>query len=204
MAALRALVAWPLVALTSGLLREHEETACNARERSLLKKMDAVADRIHGRLGGQETVLPGSPPGECRAASASPLRGAMECYEAWGFSKEVASCWAVEETKKKTDCGSACVTKGTFVDSAECLTCMAGGRADRRRCVYQTVGIGEACQACDLAARRYWDTHCVVLCKDLLNPDPKRRYSYGQELSVAPICRACTRKVDADLAACGL
>lgn len=171
-------------------------TGCTQDEKDVLIPVQILVSRIVGKVDINATYMPEDAPAYCKF---TPTTGSVKrCYMAWGFSDDVAECWAKEKDQQTSECGRACqkniFTRKGGVKSERCQECLAKIRQTRRRCMWFAMNIGQKCVQCQLEAYDYWDTNCMMICRN----------AFDQGFSVAsPDCRYCNNEHEIKLQECG-
>lgn len=174
------------------------EAPCGDKERAVIGDVIKLSAKIHGRASKLPGVVQeaGAPPTSCRFA-VTPLQ-LQHCYFDWGFSKEVAGCWAMERIGSHMQCGLLCQShekKGRF--NTTCAGCIGRLRQQRRGCELTQMKITEKCSACHMKAYEFLDRDCVERCVDAVDmSDPGGA-------AERPSCGACMDKAHDMLRACG-
>lgn len=171
--------------------------SCSFRERLVLKPVHRLMNNIKGKVTSSVTIMPMRKPPRCSGNQhMSTLR---QCYYAWGFTKPTSECFAQEQASMEPSCEGIC-PPNTGIYSNACQNCWARLRQVRLTCMFKSMNIRPQCQNCQIQAYKYWDSHCMMECKDVFRVITLHKDRNG----ATSACRHCNDIAYKMLEGCGL
>lgn len=153
-----------------------ENTECTSQEKANIVPLMKLEWNILGKVASGDTRAPQWPPIACGADQHS-----KQCYDSWGFTSAVSTCWEKEHLGTARNCNAVCDEAGRY-DKFECSQCLGYMHEARQTCVHKAMRLSTRCQKCKMKAAHYYSTKCLMEC----------RHTFKMGIVTAsPACRKC-------------